>query len=206
MSPFADFLQRVLDEGEAVFLGPLSGDGDAAARSVLAEAFADHAIDVAGPPISFDPAAALAAAHFLADACWRLVAPTDAAVAVAPVGEPHTPAAHLSADVTLRFLPTVYRRAAARAMDDPLVGELANTLRRWPLSGVLADLPGAPACALDFGGHPGLQLLYAERLIDHEKAAWLPIEGPAWERVELVYRGRGRPMPHSVVTVESPDE
>jgi hypothetical protein len=204
MSPFADFLQRVLDDGEAVFLGPPSGNGDTEARNVLADAFADHALDVAGPPIAFDPAAALAAAHVLADACWRLVAPT--AAAVAPVGEPHTPAAHLSADVTLRFLPMVYRRAAARAMNEPLVAELANTLRRWPLSGVLADLPSAPAGALDFGGHPGLQLLYAERLIDHEKAAWLPVAGPAWERVELVYRGRGRPIPHPVVTVESPDE
>lgn len=207
MPAFADFLQRVLDEGEAVFVGPPTGAGDDdAARMVLSKAFVDHALDVAGPPISFDPAAALTAAHVLADACWRLVAPTDATAARAPVGEPRTPAAHLSADVTLRFLPMVYRRAAARAMDDPLGAELANILRRWPLSGVLADLPGGPDGELEFGGHPGLQLLYAERLNDHEKAAWLPKAGPARERVDLVYRGRGRPLPRPAVAVESPDE
>jgi hypothetical protein len=206
MSPFADFLQRVLDEGEAVFLEPPTGDGDADARSVLGRAFADHALDVAGPPIAFDPAAALAAARVLADACWHLVAAADTAVALAPVGKPRTPAAHLSADVILRFLPTVYRRAAARANDDPLGAELATILRRWPLSGVLADLPGAPAGGLEFGGHPGLQLLYAERLIDHEQAGWLPTAGPARERVDLVYRGRGRPVPRPAATVESPDE
>ena len=68
-------------------------------------------------------------------------------------------------------------------------------LARWPLSGVLADLPGPPTAALDFGGHPGLQLLYAERLVGRERPAWVPPGGPARERAELVFRGRGRSLP-----------
>jgi hypothetical protein len=211
MSTLADFLQRVFDDGEAVLSGPVSRDADAAARSVLASAFAHHALDVAGPPIAFDPPAAVAAARLLAAACWQLVAPDDDAPALPPPGEPEgsplagRPAAHLSADVTLRFLPVVHRRARLRACDDPLAAAVADLLRRWPLSGVLADLPGSPAGDPDFGGHPGLQLLYAERLLAHEKPLWLPKSAPARERVELVYRGRGRPVPRPV-TVESPDE
>jgi hypothetical protein len=182
---------------------------------VLARAFADHALDVAGPPVPFDPAAALAAAHFLAAACWHLIAPADADAApeLPPLGEPAgyplagRPAAHLSADVTLRFLPAVHRRAALRSADDALAAALAVVLCRWPLSGVLADLPGRPAGELDFGGHPGLQLLYAERLVGRERSAWVPAAGPARERVELVCRERGRPVPSPAATVvESPDE
>jgi hypothetical protein len=70
---------------------------------------------------------------------------------------------------------------------------------------VLADLREPPTADPDFGGHPGLQLLYAERLAAREKASWLPKSGPARERVELVYHRLGRPAPRPV-TVESPDE
>src|SRR5581483_5630300 len=104
-------------------------------------------------------------------------------------------AAHLSADLTLRLLPAIHRRARVRDVDDPLAVEVAELLRRWPLSGVLADLDGPPAGDVTFFGHPGLQLLYAERLVEHEKPAWLPAAGPARERVELIYRERGRPLP-----------
>jgi hypothetical protein len=211
-SPFADWLDRVLTHGESVLSGPPGRATDEAARSVLARAYADHALDVAGPPISFDPPTAVAAAQVLAAACWHLVGPTAGDVDLPPLGQPRSPAAHLSADLTLRFLPTVYRRAAMRSADDRLAASVGDLLRRWPLSGVLADLPGPPAGDLDFGGHPGLQLLYGERLAAHERPAWVPPGGPARERVELVYRGRGRPLPAGRSpsparnAVESPDE
>ena len=44
---------------------------------------------------------------------------------------------------------------------------------------------------LDFGGHEGLMLLYAERLARHEKPAWRPVGRP-FEYVELVLRDLGR--------------
>jgi hypothetical protein len=191
MAPFVDWLRRLLTHGEAVLDGPPQFTD--AAGPVLATAFADHVLDVAGPPIPFDANAALAAARLLADACWRLVAPDDGPVRLPPLGEPRTPAAHLSADVTLRFLPAVYRRAAVRSPDDLLAAALAEVLRRWPLSGVLADLKAPPAGDLTFGGHPGLQLLYAERLLGRELPAWVPTAGLARERAELVFAGR--PLP-----------
>jgi hypothetical protein len=206
MPPFADWLDRVLTEGESVQAGPpvISGPDAAATRDVLRRAFDRHVLDVAGPLVPFHEAAALAAAGLLAVACWRLVADEDAPPSGPNLArEPSVAAAHLSADVTLRFLPAVYRRARLRGADDPLAIELADRLRHWPLSGVLADLPRAPAISLDFGGHPGLQLLYAERLADHENPAWVPAAGPAREWAERVFAERGRPLPVAAPTEEA---
>src|SRR5436190_339740 len=49
--------------------------------------------------------------------------------------------------------------------------------------------------ALDVAGPAGLHLLYAERLVGRERPAWVPPGGPARERAELVFRGRGRSLP-----------
>jgi hypothetical protein len=195
MPTFPEWLDRLLADGEAVMGGPpvCRPTEEPVALTVLRRAYAAHALDMAGPPVPFDPAAALAAAEEVAWACWRLVSGEEGRGRL--LGEPATPAAHLSADLTLRLLPTVHRRARLRAEDDPLALELAALLRRLPLSGVLADLTGPPIGPLDFGGHPGLQLLFAERLVGHERAGWLPPAGPDRERVKLVYRERGRPLP-----------
>jgi hypothetical protein len=56
---------------------------------------------------------------------------------------------------------------------------------------VLSDLPEGPETPPDLGGHPGLMLLYAERLAQHEKAGWRP-DARGMEYVELVLRGLGR--------------
>ncbi len=83
--------------------------------------------------------------------------------------------------------------AAPCAFDpaDPLVALLADVLRQWPLSGVLSDLEDGPPVPPDLGGHEGLMMLYAERLVSHDRPGWLP-EGRALEYVELVRGGRGR--------------
>ncbi len=195
MSSFATWLDRLLTAGESVMDGPpVCRPGDRpAAVATLRAAFAVHALDVAGPPLAFDPAAALAAAEQVGLACWRLV--TGEAEPRIVVGEPGSPAAHLSADVALRLLPAVVRRARLRPADDTLAAELAELLCRWPLSGALADLNDPPRGDLSFGGHAGLQWLYAERLARREKAGWLPPGGPARERIELVYRQHGLPPP-----------
>jgi hypothetical protein len=143
--------------------------------------------------VAFDPAAAEWGARLLADACWRLT--SDDPSEPVPKREHDSSAAHLSADVALRFLPTVYRRAKARGIDHPLVGVLDGTFRAWPLSGVLADLDGSPTGPTDFGGHAGLQMLYAERLAATGRAGWMPVGGTARERVEYAYAERGRPQP-----------
>jgi hypothetical protein len=164
----------------------------------LAPAFADYRLDVAGPPIDFDPVTAASAANALCWACWFLVshreADADVEREVSMPVRPATAAQHLSADLLFRYLPQVHRRARAVAADDVLTLCLARLLRNWPLSGVLSDVIDGPDEPPDLAGHLGLQLLYAERLARTEKPAWAPAAS-ARGHVELVYGRLGRPLP-----------
>src|SRR5262245_45759137 len=112
MPAFHDWLDRVLAAGESVQDAPphLAPVERPAVAERLRAAFELHALDVAGPPVMFAPDLAVPAAEALARACWLLASgdQSDAVPKLAPVA---TPAAHLSADVTLRLLPGVYRRA-----------------------------------------------------------------------------------------------
>jgi hypothetical protein len=194
MPAFHDWLTRVLAHGESVLAGPpVLADGERpAVLAALRDAYAVHALDVAGPPLPLDEPTALWAAEVLATACWHAAVGEDAGRLRGR--EPATPAEHLSADLLLRFLPGVYTRARARGLSN-LVDLLATLFRRWPLSGVLAGLTDGPVGSVEFGGHAGLQLLYAERQVEAGQTAWVPADGRTLERLEQVYRERGRPLP-----------
>jgi hypothetical protein len=200
MSSLAAFLRNLLTEGEAVLRErPVAKTAeDSAAHAVLAGAYQTYLLEIAGPPIPFDGETAICAAECVRQACWFLVRheepEEELTRRVAMPGHPNSASKHLSADIVLRFLPQVYQRARALAADDPLPALLSDILRRWPLSGVLCDLPEGPACSIDFHGHRGLMLLYAERLVDHAKAGWLP-EGEALQYVELVFHQQGKTLP-----------
>ena len=191
-----EWLTRVLAHGESVLAeAPALTDADRPrVAAALRDAYAVHALDVAGPPLPFDEPSALWAAEVLAAACWQ--------VATSEEGErlrrrePAAPAEHLSADLLLRFLPAAYTRARARGLSG-LVEQLATLFRHWPLSGVLAGPADGPLGSVEFDGHAGLQLLYAERQAEAGQTAWVPGEGKALERLEQVYRELGRPMPIS---------
>jgi hypothetical protein len=178
MTPFAEFLTQLFDTGEIVFRAPPRDRPSAQAGAILAEAFQAHALNVAGPPIAFDAVAASAAAEFLRQASWALANRDDSAAELKRrlkiPGPPQTPSQHLSADLTLRYVPQVLRRARGLDATDPMLEMLAHLLRSWPLSGVLSDVALGPLIPLDFGGHPGLLLLYAERCSDNDRPAWRP--------------------------------
>lgn len=193
MSSFVDWLRRVVAAGESVQAAPPAVGDPAALLPLLRDIFARHALDVGGPPVAFDPPTAVWAAETLAAACWQLVG--DPTPAADDGREPATPGEHLTADSLLRFLPAVYRRAKARDATAGLVARLDAVFRRWPLTGVLLDLDGSPAAPPDFGGHPGLQLLYAERLADNPRAGWLPPIGRGRDWAEKVFDECGRPLP-----------
>jgi len=201
MSPLANFLQRLFADGEVVLREPPApAPADPGGLALLERTYAGYRLDVAGPPIDFDAAGALAAAEVVRQACWFLVSHDEPPARLderlrMPNAPRPTAAQHLSADLTLRYLPHVHRRAHALHPDDPLPARLADLLRRWPLSGVLSDVADGPLAPLDFGGHDGLMLLYAERLASHEKPAWLPADGRAREHVELVFGELGRGLP-----------
>jgi hypothetical protein len=187
------FLNVLLSEGRIALAAPVVFDraSEAEAGGLLERAFAEHRLGVAGPLLAFDRAVALAAAKLIAESAWLLVnGQTVAAEATMP--EPKTPSQHLSADLLLRYVPALHRRARSLNLaDNPLADRLADVLRRWPLSGVLGDITEGPLTPPDFGGHPGLCMLYAERLAGHFKPAWLPT-GAGRQYVELVWTELGR--------------
>ncbi|MDY3563312.1 hypothetical protein R5W23_004812 [Gemmata sp. JC673] len=195
MRPFHDWLNRLLEAGESVQEAPplLSSVERPAVAARLHAAFELHALDVAGPPLEFDAEAATDAAVILATACW-LHASANGGDCVLRLDAVPSASAHLSADVALRLLPSVYRRARMRAADGPLTVALDRLLRAWPLSGVLADMDGAPTTVPDFR-HAGLQMLYAERLASTRRAGWVPHGGPAREWAERVFAERGFDLP-----------
>jgi hypothetical protein len=157
--------------------------------------FEKHRLTVAGPPLEWHETTALQAAQVVITAAWFLVnrAEPDESVAsaVALPGAPTSASAHLSADLFLRLLPIINGRARALGPQDRLTQQLEDILRRWPLSGVLADVAEAPLAPLDFHGHAGLQWLYAERLARHPKPAWMPPDLTG-QRVEWVLAELGR--------------
>jgi hypothetical protein len=201
MPTLAAFVQRLLTEGKALLRKPpsFSAAERAEAARVLEPAFGAYRLSVAGPALDFDTAAAVAAAEYVAAACWFLLHRDEDTAAVEkaldfPAPPEPSPAACLSADLTLRYLPQVYRRARGLDPSDVLTAALARTLRRWPLSGVLSDEEEEPLTPAALGGHPGLLLLYAERLADHYRPAWSPA-GAVREFVELVFAERGLAVP-----------
>jgi hypothetical protein len=192
MSPLTTFFNVLLSNGRALLQvadRPAPGEREQLV-ALLRSAFDVYRLDVAGPPLDFDADTALAAAALVHQACLALVSHADSVAelerSLVMPGPPRSPAQHLSADLLLRFLPQVHRRARALDPGDPLVMILEKVLRQWPLSGVLADIPDGPVTPPAFDGHPGLLLLYAERLGRRDRPAWLPA-GPGREFLELVW-------------------
>jgi hypothetical protein len=197
MSSLVEFVRHLLGDGELTLeeRPHASSKERAEAAAFLAEAFSNYRLEVAGPLIAFEAATALAAAEVVWQSCWFLVSRGEREKEMEKYltmsGAPATAAQHLSADLTLRYLPQLQRRARRLAVDDRLTAILADLLRRWPLSGVLSQIEEGPLAPLDFGGHPGLMLLYAERLAENFKPAWVP-SGQPFEPVELVFRELGK--------------
>ena len=164
-----EFIQNLLENGEVAFrFAPETAPADRTnALEVLKSAFDSYGLGIAGPPVAFDAATAVAAAEFVHWSCWFLVHRDSPAEEVerklSPVASPKTVSQHLSADLTFRYLAQLYRRASALAVDDVLTQRLKGALRAFPLSGVLAQLDEAPLCEPDFGGHEGLELLARQR-------------------------------------------
>ena len=193
MATFSDFLAEIFHEGRVVFRSARAPRDRPTERdvSVLAEAFATFALSVAGPTVAFDARTACEAADLVRQAGWALVdreeRPADLRRRLRMSAAPTTPANHLSADLLLRYLPQILRRARGLDPTDPLGEILGELLRRWPLSGALSDVEEGPLGTTDFGGHPGLLLLYAERVAAHDRPAWRPDPpSPAYDYYQLV--------------------
>src|SRR5438270_4560145 len=142
MASFVEFLRTLWPDGRDVLRQrpAVEAAERAEARVLLADAYDDYRLDVARPPLPFDAATALGTAERLWLACWFLVRrdepPEAVERALAPPPPPASAAHHLSADLVLRFLPQVHRRARALDAVDGLTRRLTEWLQDWPLSGV----------------------------------------------------------------------
>jgi hypothetical protein len=204
MDPLESFLRSLLQTGRVRFangyaphVGPSPGSA-----AFLREAFQGELLDLAGPPLTFVEGLAVEAGALVHQACWALVDRGEPPEALARRlrldRKAKRPEHHLAADLTLRYLAGVHRRARALDRDDPLATMLADLLRAWPLSGVLADLDEGPAAPPDLGDHPGVWMLYAERLARRDRPEWRPA-GRGRDIVELVLDDgeKGRPRPRA---------
>src|SRR5436190_1084973 len=91
--------------------------------------------------------------------------------------------------------------SAARTAAGPLLRE---AFRRHALDVAGPAVPFDPEAPPGFG-HPGLDLLYAERLADRPHPAWVPPPGPARDQVERVFARLGKPVPvPATVPTEAP--
>lgn len=207
MPQFTDWLSQLLEQGVSAQTDPptLPAHERPAVGNVLNQAFDLNALDVAGPPIPFDRDAAINAAEVFAWSCWYLVSGEFFIANLRMRANLNTPAHHLSVDVAFRFLPSLLHRAKARDRDGELVRELDRLARAWPLSGVLVDLGSQPQSPLDFGGHSGLQMLYAERLIETGQPGWIPTGESARDWVEHIFRERGKPLPATIAKEHDDD-
>lgn len=186
------FLELLFARGEVVFRKPplALSPGDVSPLRVLESEYRRYALDLPGKAPAFVPEVALRAAEVVRQACWLLLSrdeePEEVHRRISGLAMPCAAGEHFSADLTLRFLPRVHRRARAHDPADALVRALETLLRRWPLSGVLCDISDAPY-VLDLHNHDGLMLLYAQRFADHARQGWEP-PGKAAEYLELVRR------------------
>jgi MoxR-vWA-beta-propeller ternary system domain bpX4 len=203
MTSFRRFVTELLTEGKVVFRSPQAPRDRPQAEDIalLEKGFHAARLSVAGPEIPFDAAVGYSAAELVRQASWALVNHDERVSQLKkcltmPI-RPATPAHHLSADFMLRYLPQVLSRARGLDPSDPLIGLLEDVLRRWPLSGVLSEVAEPPLSSLEFAGHPGLLLLYAERLAANDRPAWRPAQkATGWAFYELASDERRRGETH----------
>ncbi|WP_125427412.1 hypothetical protein [Hymenobacter metallilatus] len=167
----AEFIEEIWTAGTCTVSPapmPAEQENELAALAWLERAYAEDAQHQPAPVPAFEADAALWAARYLYRAVQltvlRELDDTAVRVWLQEYPGPVTPAAHYSADLLLRHLPDLLRLCQGLAPADALVQHLQATLHHWPLSAVgakLAELPD-PVPVLD---HPGLRLLYADRLL-----------------------------------------
>ena len=165
------FLQDLLTTGSITLSGqPAAFDATdlEAAEELLTSYHAEDCLDLPHTAPAFEaPAGLWAAQHLYHAAVLAVVCELDeAAIAThLPAYEGAlTPAAHYSADLSLRYLPDLLQLARGLAPAAALVARLQHTARQWPLSFVGHEPADAEAEAILLA-HPALRGAYVDRII-----------------------------------------
>lgn len=142
--------QAELDPGKANLLTAIRTAGDstqeqhAAISELLEPWFLQDRMRVPGEPLDFHPKAALWGAQFIFRAMsfytFREIVEAEVKRGLEELSnampDSHLPAAHLSADLMLRYLPELHTRAQRISLEDVLTQNLAALANLLPLSGV----------------------------------------------------------------------
>jgi hypothetical protein len=92
-----------------------------------------------------------------------------------------------SADLFLSYLPGILEQARRLAPGDPLVEQLENFGKQWPLSCVGMRLKALPISIAAILEHPGLKQLYVDRIIEFRAYSWIE----NWSLVQAVRSSYG---------------
>lgn len=188
--PLTQFVQTLLEKGQAMFLGRPEPPRTAPPEliAILKREYDRERLRRPGNSPPFSAATAARAAELTRQACWFLVSREEPDELVKrrvrlAIADP-SPSDHASADLTLRYLSVIHRRACGFRLDDPLVLALSDVLRAFPLSGVLTAIHDPPTASLEFGGSLALMMDYAERWAANPKPEWRPDSDAARDCVE----------------------
>ena len=164
------FLSSLFQDGRVRVANEDPSDDELArVDDLLADFERQYRDDLPGtPPPVYRPAARFGAATLYCVCRFLALRDIDAAAIEralrAEPDLPRSPVSDYSVDLTLRFLPDVYRLAVAAAPGDPLAAEIVRLARRWPLSSV--GIPAAEdAEAGTLFDDPCLGRLYVDRII-----------------------------------------
>lgn len=165
----SDFLTELSQSGVGVVTSdaPLRpGEGW---QEVLRQWDVERRLDLALDPPTLSLRAGEWAAIRLYRGCQSLVcrempAPEIQRFLAVPCPEAHSPSVDYSVDLVFRFLPDLVAFARRVAQGDPLVAELLQLARAWPLSSVgIAGVGEVDPSA--FLGDPSLLQLYVDRIL-----------------------------------------
>jgi hypothetical protein len=166
-----EFLQSLMADGEARVLAPGDPPDDVEWDSALEAVESSWRLHVPSPVPDFHLPTARWAGRILYRFCqfllWRDAGEevVRKALAVPAPGGVENASRLYSADLCLRFLPSLLKVASRLSPEDVLVHEMRRLAREWPLSSAGVPALDPPPDLSAVMAHPGLRCLFTERII-----------------------------------------
>lgn len=169
---FLDTIYHLRTNEEVILytrLIPIETEEESLIADFLETEYSNECLEYPHQPPAFDKEAALWGARTLYTAAQLLLYRDQPAEHIPELLPAYpaaiTPAAMLSADLCLRFLPQVLDQVKRIDPDDPLIPVLENLLTTWHYSGIRAPLPQLPGSLAMVFSNTSLQQLYINRII-----------------------------------------
>lgn len=180
---FVDLLQTIREEESAILYNNLPEISDAEKQQAIIYLRKTYHEECIGYPRGyppFDEKAALWGAQILYISCqlvlFRKQNLEDIQVLLNDFSSPKTPSTILSADLMLRFLPSVIEILQSLTPEDPLIELLTQLLEKWHYSGIAFPLNSENLSFETELQDPCLRQLYLDRVV--EKSRLDLIENP----------------------------